>query len=62
MYTPVVTCPIAGTHPFGASSQLFKFVRDDFVDAVRLATPALPTFLNEVLMLGEQDAESAQGR
>lgn len=53
---------MAGAHPFGASSQLFKIVRDDFVDAVRLATPALPTFLNELLMLGEQDAESAQGR
>nr|MBS0019808.1 hypothetical protein [Gammaproteobacteria bacterium] len=53
---------MAAAHPFGASLQLFKIVRDDFVDAVRLATPALPTFLNELLMLGEQDAESAQGR
>ena len=49
LYTPVVTRPILGARPFGASLQLFKIVPDDFVATVRLATPALVTFLKQLL-------------
>ncbi|MGF1613500.1 MAG: hypothetical protein ACFCVA_06195, partial [Gammaproteobacteria bacterium] len=49
LYTPVVTRPIHGARPFGASLQLFKIVPDDFVATVRLALPALVTFLKHLL-------------
>jgi hypothetical protein len=49
MYTAVVTRPILGARPFGASLRLFKIVPDDFVAAVRLALPALATFLKQLL-------------
>ncbi len=50
LYTAVVTRPILGARPFGASFQLFKIVPDDFVAAVRPATPALVTFLKQILI------------
>ncbi|MGF1614831.1 MAG: hypothetical protein ACFCVA_13225 [Gammaproteobacteria bacterium] len=50
MYTPVVTRPILGARPFGASLTLFKIVPDDFVATVRLALPALVTFLKQLLI------------
>jgi hypothetical protein len=49
LYTPVVTRPIPGARPFGASLTLFKIVPDDFVATVRLAPPALVTFLKQLL-------------
>ncbi|MGC1952170.1 MAG: hypothetical protein WA970_06295, partial [Gammaproteobacteria bacterium] len=45
LYTAVVTRPIPGARPVGASLWLFKIVPDDFVATVRLALPALATFL-----------------
>ncbi|MGF1613511.1 MAG: hypothetical protein ACFCVA_06250 [Gammaproteobacteria bacterium] len=54
MYTAVVTRPIPGARPFGASLTLFKIVPDDFVTAVRLALPALATFLKQLLTLIDQ--------
>jgi hypothetical protein len=45
LYTPVVTRPIPGARPFGASFQLFKIVPDDFVATVFLVLPAFVTFL-----------------
>jgi hypothetical protein len=50
----VVTRPIHGARPFGASLRLFKIVPDDFVATVRLALPALATFLKQLLSLGFQ--------
>jgi hypothetical protein len=49
MYTPVVTRPVLGARPFGASLRLFKIVPDDFVAPVRLALPSLVTFLKHAL-------------
>ncbi|MGF1615547.1 MAG: hypothetical protein ACFCVA_17010, partial [Gammaproteobacteria bacterium] len=49
LYTAVVTRPILGARPFGASLTLFKIVPDDFVTAARLAPPALATFSKQLL-------------
>jgi hypothetical protein len=49
MYTAVVTRPILGARPFGASLRLFKIVPDDFVTALRPRLPALATFLKQLL-------------
>ncbi|MGF1612840.1 MAG: hypothetical protein ACFCVA_02735 [Gammaproteobacteria bacterium] len=47
--TAVVTRPMRGARPFGASLTLFIIVADDFVAAVRLALPALAIFLKRLL-------------
>jgi hypothetical protein len=49
LYTAVVTRPIPGARPVGASLWLFKIVPDDFVATVRLRLPALATFLKQLL-------------
>ncbi|MGF1614183.1 MAG: hypothetical protein ACFCVA_09805, partial [Gammaproteobacteria bacterium] len=45
----LLLAPSLGLAPFRASLQLFKIVPDDFVAAVRLAPPALVTFLKQLL-------------
>jgi hypothetical protein len=61
MYTAVVTRPVLGARPFGASLRLFKIVSDDFVAAVRLALPALATFLKQLLSLSNQAHQARKG-